>query len=581
MFEVGAAIHDITAFHKGTGMMGYGMHFNTIEEVETPLNVRAYFFHHPESGENAVLAVCDMCFITTSIKRGVMKKLHRKHPELNLKEENILLMAQHTHSGPGGYSHYGLYNVTIPGFVPVVYQAIVEGIVQAIVEAAANKRPAKLSIASEEFPENVEVAFNRSMKAYLSNPEAKKLNPKETHKAIDRTMTMLRIDGVDGEKIGAINWFGVHTTSVHNDNHSICWDNKGYAAHMLEKEIQQTEDGKNFMGAFAQGPAGDVSPNYIWDKKKGWTRGVSENDFESARANGKLQADHASRLYEKCAAGHPVTGGVDAGMLHVNFSNIHCDPAYTNGNLDARTGPACHGLSFFAGTVEGPGMPKAVAFAARRLSRLVRFYELATNRLRSKEKQLAIIQKYRIQGPKDIIVESGERRVLGTSDIKNLVVPGFADPTIRNLKALHPQGWDEDKPWVPHILPLQILILGDIALVAVPAEPTTIAAQRIRKVVEASLLPQGIHQVIIAPYANSYCGYITTFEEYQHQCYEGGHTVFGQWTLAAFQTKFKQLADEMAKKAHFREFLHDAEPPEFSPEELHRRSYTQMMSQLR
>jgi neutral ceramidase len=582
MFEVGAAIKDITAFHKGTGMMGYGMHFNTVEEVETPLHVRAYFFHHPDSGESAVIGVCDMCFITTSVKRGVLKKLARKHPDLKIEERNLMLLAQHTHSGPGGYSHYGLYNVSIPGFVPRVYTAIVAGITDAIVEAAKQKKPAELRFESSEFEPTIPVAFNRSMKAFLSNSDAPKLSLDQTHLAVDRSMHMLRMDGKNGDLIGAINWFGVHTTSVHNDNHRICWDNKGYAANFLEREIRQNPSGNNFLGAFAQGAAGDVTPNHVWDRKKKWTRGPYEDDFESARHNGRLQADLAAELFEKCSDEKClITGGIDAGLLHANLSNVHCNPEYSNGLKNARTGPACHGVAFFEGTREGPGMPKPIAFAAKRIARMVKMYELATNRFRTVPNRKAIRLKYRVQGPKDIVIESGERRILGTSDVKNFIVPGFVDPTIRNIKALHPQGWDEDKPWTPHVLPLQILILGEIAFVGIPAEPTTMAGQRIRKVVESSLLDKGIRKVVIAPYANAYCGYITTFEEYQHQCYEGGHTVFGQWSLAAFQTKYKQLADEMAKTAHFREFLHDELPPEFTKEEIERRSYPKMKHRLR
>ena len=54
MYEVGAAKKDITAFHKGVGMMGYGMHWNRVEDVETPLNVRAYFFRHSQSARSLV-----------------------------------------------------------------------------------------------------------------------------------------------------------------------------------------------------------------------------------------------------------------------------------------------------------------------------------------------------------------------------------------------------------------------------------------------------------------------------------------------------------------------------------------------
>lgn len=573
MFEVGAAQKDITAFKAGIGMMGYGMHFNVVHDVETPLLVRAFVFRHAESGRNAALVVADMAFITDSVKRGVVKRLERKHPEMGLHEENILLSAQHTHSGPGGYSHYGLYNITIPGFVPEVYQQLVQGISDAIIEAFGKLQPSKIFFDSAEFEADIPVAFNRSMKAFLANPEAAGFSSKDSHLAIDRRMNLLRFDGLNGEKIGAVNWFGVHSTSVHNDNHSICWDNKGYAADFLEKEIRQTPQGESFIGAFGQGTAGDVTPNYIWDKKKKWTRGPFENDFESARDNGRLQFHKAKSIYETALNAHEVQGGLDWGHLHVNFANVQADPEFALGQTDARTDSACHGVAFFAGTTEGPGMPPIVKVLAKFVSIVVKGYENATLPFRKKSSRLEIKQKYKLQGKKSIIVEAGNRRIMGTSHVKKLIVPGFADPTIKFFKVLHPKGWEEDKPWTPHILPLQILVLGDLALVAIPAEPTTIAAKRIRKVVEDVMLSHGIHQVLILPYANSYCGYITTYEEYQHQCYEGGHTVFGHWTLAAFQTKFKQLALEMVKKVDYRELNGDGTPPEFTEEELGRRTH--------
>lgn len=573
MFEVGAAQKDITAFKAGIGMMGYGMHFNTVHDVETPLLVRAFVFRHAESGRTAALVVADMAFMTDSVKRGVVKRLERKHPEMGLREENMLLSAQHTHSGPGGYSHYGLYNITIPGFVPEVYQQLVHGISDAIIDAWAALKPSNVFLHSDEFQADIPVAFNRSMKAFLSNPEAAGLTEKDAHLAVDRRMSMLRFDGKDGTKIGAVNWFGVHTTSVHNDNHSICWDNKGYAADYFEKDIRQTENGEAFIGAFGQGAAGDVTPNYVWDKKKKWTRGRFENDFESARDHGHMQYEKAKEVYDNALNGHLVQGGLDWGHLHVNFANVQADPEFAFGRSDARTDSACHGLAFFAGTTEGPGMPPIVKAVAHIASAVVKGYEFATFPFRKKASKLEIRQKYRLQGKKSIIVEAGNRKVLGTSHVKNLIVPGFADPTIKYFKVLHPKGWEENKPWTPHILPLQILVLGDVAMVAIPGEPTTVAAKRIRTVIEDTLKPRGIHQVLILPYANDYCGYITTYEEYQHQCYEGGHTVYGHWTLAAFQTKFKQLAQEMVKKVDYRELEGDGLPPEFSAEELNRRTH--------
>jgi neutral ceramidase len=286
-----------------------------------------------------------------------------------------------------------------------------------------------------------------------------------------------------------------------------------------------------------------------------------------------LQYTLARRIYEESLGAHMVHGGLDWGHVHVNFANVLADPEFAFGRTDARTDSACHGLAFFAGTTEGPGMVPLVKGLAKVAATVVKVYEHATLRFRKKARRQEIKQKYRLQGKKTIIVESGIRKVLGTGDVKNLIVPGFADPTIRNFKVLHPKGWKEDKPWTPHVLPLQILVIGDLALVAIPGEPTTIAGQRIRKVVEDVLISKGIHKVLITSYANAYCGYITTHEEYQHQFYEGGHTVYGHWTLAAFQTKFKQLALEMVKKGDYRELQDEVHPPEFTNDELDRRTY--------
>jgi len=574
MFFVGTATTDITAFHPGTGMMGYGMHWNTVESVETPMLARAFFIREEQSVLPLVYVVCDMAFITPSIRNTVLKRLRRQHPDLPVHDTNLVLTAQHTHSGPGGYSHYGLYNISIPGFVPQVWDAIVTGIVEAIVEASQNTRPARLYFHSGHFPEDVPVAFNRSLKAYLRNPEAKDLGPDQTHLAVDREMRLLRIDGADGEQIGAINWFGVHSTSVHNDNHQICWDNKGYAADMMEEKVREMESGKKFVGAFAQGAAGDVTPNYVWDKKKKWTRGPKEDDFESAREIGRLQFEQAWSLYEEAVEkGVEVEGGLGFGLLRTNLSEVECDPDFTDGVQGMETARACHGVSFFTGTVEGPGMDPTVGNIARLMSPLVKASEFATLPFRSGPRRMAIRHKYRFQAPKAILFESGERRILGTRRIRHFIVPAWIDKNIRYLKRLHPNGWRESKPWVPEVLPLQIVRLGNIALVNIPAEITTIAAQRLESQLEQDLAPGHFHRIVLAPYTNAYCGYITTHQEYDRQDYEGGHTVFGKWTLAGFQTKFRQLATEFLKEKALPQAREEAAPVKFTSEDLQSRTY--------
>lgn len=574
MYKVGVAKTDITAFKLNVGMMGYGMHFNTVHDIETPLYSRAFAFQYLPNDSRLVYVVNEQLMITVAVRKAILNRLQNDHPALGIGDQNLFITAQHTHSGPGGYSHYGMYNITIPGFVPQVFEEIVQGTVDAIVEACQNLQPARLYYDKAAFPEEVKIGINRSMDAYLTNPETSGMAAEDTHLALDRTMRLLRIDSLDGKRIGSINWFGMHTTSVHNDNHSICSDNKGYAADYLESCIRDESNSPEFIAAFAQGKAGDVTPNYIYDKKKKWTRGKFEDDLESARDHGKLQFLQAQSIYENAPKNHEIVGEIDSIVRRFDFSHVVCDPEFA-GAEGMRTSPACHGVSFFAGTEEGPGTPKAITGLSKFLARVIKYYELATNFMRSTSAKERIRTKYKWQYPKDIFFETGERKVLGSYDIKNLIIPSLADPSIRNLKTLHPQGKKEKLPWVPHILPLQIARLGDLVIVGIPAETTTIAGKRLEDVIRKVFAEEGFHDVILSPYSNAYCGYITTQQEYEKQRYEGGHTIFGKWTLAAFQTKLKSLAQDMVNEAKPRAIRNEASSPDFAPEEIRRRSYSE------
>jgi len=95
--------------------------------------------------------------------------------------------------------------------------------------------------------------------------------------------------------------------------------------------------------------------------------------------------------------------------------------------------------------------------------------------------------------------------------------------------------------------PVAPLAIGQLALVCCPGEFTTTAGRRLLDAVDADLRARGATELLICTYCNDYMGYTTTREEYEEQCYEGGHTIFGQWQLAAFQTRFAELARELRR----------------------------------
>lgn len=94
--------------------------------------------------------------------------------------------------------------------------------------------------------------------------------------------------------------------------------------------------------------------------------------------------------------------------------------------------------------------------------------------------------------------------------------------------------------WSPSVVETQILRAGQLFILIVPGEFTTMAGRRIKAAVAASarehgLLPEGQEPIVqISGPANTYGHYVTTREEYTAQRYEGASTLFGPHTLEAY-----------------------------------------------
>jgi len=157
--------------------------------------------------------------------------------------------------------------------------------------------------------------------------------------------------------------------------------------------------------------------------------------------------------------------------------------------------------------------------------------------------------------PKPFFLEVGrglDGRVLGLLPTRR-AMPFVArfEPMIAFLHAASQAGELAPGPWLPSVLPLQLATLGDLAILALPVEPTVTAARRLRATVASALMRRTVtpRTIIIQGYANAYAGYVCTHEEYRRQGYEGGATCFGPHSLAAWQTLARRLAggsDEVA-----------------------------------
>ena len=547
MLRVGCGKAEITAFERGVGMLGYGQFPNRMEEIETPLYARAMMFSEDEL---FCFVNVELAFVTPSLVCGVLHLLAQRAPELKIRDHQLMITAQHTHSGPGGFSFHCLYNLTTPGFVPSIYRSIVRGITDAILQASGNLTPAKLGWGRGEFDDAAEIGMIRSIKAFNRNPEVHPLRAETAHQGINREMQLLRVVGMDGQELGCINWFGVHCTNLSNDNTRVCSDNKGYAAELLERDFRSSSNDQ-FQAIFAQGTSGDVSPkiqrNPRRPRQRGKYDGKFPDDIESAKYNGNLQFEKARQILAA------TTVSASAGPSRIrcyqrllNFGNIKIDPEFADGRSTLRTSPACFGIPFIGGAiVDGPGAHPLLLFGCGLLARSATLCEKLFGWFTSRERRQAKRVKYAAQGRKNVFLESGECRVLGTRHVHRTPIPGFLDKSTRYFKRFHLSGAIENHAWTPQVMPIQLVFLGRSALAAFPFEITTIAGQRFSRTLTSLLQRHDIDNVVLCPYANAYSGYITTFEEYQAQEYEGGHTLYGEWSLAALQTAFKELIQDL------------------------------------
>lgn len=94
----------------------------------------------------------------------------------------------------------------------------------------------------------------------------------------------------------------------------------------------------------------------------------------------------------------------------------------------------------------------------------------------------------------------------------------------------------------PRVLAVQVLRIGEVALVGLPFEITVESGRRIAAAVEEALADRSVGRVVVSSVVNEYWGYVATAEEYERQYYEGGHTLYGPNTQRFLAAHAARLA---------------------------------------
>ena len=106
--------------------MGYAMLGQLTNGIHLRLFSRAFVIADAQNKTRFAFVSLDACMGSQSIKLEVLKKLKGIYGSLYT-AENVAISATHTHSGPGGYLQYVLFDVTSLGFVSESLNVIVDG----------------------------------------------------------------------------------------------------------------------------------------------------------------------------------------------------------------------------------------------------------------------------------------------------------------------------------------------------------------------------------------------------------------------------------------------------------------------
>ncbi|XP_023532163.1 neutral ceramidase 1-like isoform X2 [Cucurbita pepo subsp. pepo] len=580
-YLIGLGSYDITGPAADVNMMGYANMEQIAGGVHFRLRARTFIVAEPQ-GERVVFVNLDACMASQLVTIKVLQRLKERYGDLYT-EKNVAISGIHTHAGPGGYLQYIVYIVTSLGFVRQSFDVLVNGIENSIIQAHENLRPGSIFINKGEL---LDAGVNRSPSAYLNNPAEER---QKYDYNVDKEMTLLKFVDLEWGPIGSFNWFATHGTSMSRTNSLISGDNKGAAARFMEDWFEKkcgiasdldisvedtiprrvsniipdlfinhhellelaasfqspsgrpatrilsssrrvrgalrNADKPQFVSAFCQSNCGDVSPNVLGafcidtglpcDFNHSTCDGKNElcygrgpgypDEFESTRIIGERQFRKAVDLFSNAL--EQLKGKVDFRHTYVDFSKLEVTLERGGTTEVVQTCPAAMGYSFAAGTTDGPG-----AFDFEQGDDKGNpFWRIIRNFLKTPKKEQVDCQR-----PKPILLDTGEMT----------------------------------KPydWAPSILPIQILRVGQLIILGVPGEFTTMAGRRLRDAVKTVLtdgskseLSGDVH-IVIAGLTNSYSQYVTTFEEYQVQRYEGASTLYGPHTLSAYIQEFKKLA---------------------------------------
>jgi hypothetical protein len=230
-FQVGFASRDVTP-QKPAPMWGYGARHDRLSEgILDPLYAKAIVI---QAGNDR------LAIVGLDLGRGPTKPMMetiRREIEEKAGIRHVLISGSHTHHGPvielvdqegfgkGKFDDAVAYSGMLPGLI-----------VEAILEAAKNLEPARLGIAAKD------VTLNRNR------------HTKQTPKATDPMLAVLRLDNGEGKPLAILANFAAHPVTTDAKILKFSADYPGFMMNRVESALETK-------CVFMQGASGDMSVN--------------------------------------------------------------------------------------------------------------------------------------------------------------------------------------------------------------------------------------------------------------------------------------------------------------------------------
>ncbi len=471
MLRAGMASVDITP-PPGLPSLGYSIaaKHSTFNGYRTRLLAHALVVEDAR-GHKLVLATMDLAWGSALLNWKIAERLGFAR---GITLDRLLLSGTHTHTGPGGYSSVGMYNNQVPlggaGYDPALVDFLVDRLVGMIELADERLTPARLSFGRIEA---TGLTRNRSPEAQAAFDTALSDDGR-----VDPVLTMIRVDGNDGDEIGAYMVYSGHPTvtgPIHDLWHS---DVFGVAAHELRRMVLEEHPSQgDFVAALANGAEGDVS--FRW----------CEQDHDTAVRLGRELARRAKDLHE--ALGHQLESSVLLTIDH-RFEVIDLPgAALSDGRKLADR--AVVGLSAAGGAEDG-----------RTWLHPWLAHEGIRTHCRGDD-----------QGSKRVLLGSLQRFVMDQ------------DKAPREVPIQ-----------LVRVGPLHIVSLPFEMTVDAARE----VRSQVRRVATDSGTPIAEEDVVVVSLANDYSSYCVTAYEYDSQQYEGGFTLYGPNTADLLAERAGTLA---------------------------------------